>query len=90
MVIRLTDPPPHHPFPQPPQPEQPGPRQFQPPMVYVYEKQGWEYKVVVKDAAAHTLLSEEELNDLGLSGWELVGVVGLPGKVQYCFKRARK
>jgi hypothetical protein len=51
-------------------------------MVYVYDKPGWEYKVVVKDATEHTLLSEQELNDLELSGWELVGVVGFLGKVQ--------
>jgi hypothetical protein len=59
-------------------------------MVYVYETPGWEYKVVVRDATQPTLLSEHELNDLGASGWELVGVVGLPGTVQYCFKRVRK
>ena len=88
MPTRLTDPPPH-PFPQPPQPQHPEQRQVQSPMVYVYEKPAWEYKVVVKDAAEHALLSERELNDFGSSGWELVGVVGLTSKVQYCFKRAR-
>jgi hypothetical protein len=58
-------------------------------MVYVYEKQGWEYKVVSKNAADETLLSEDELNALGVSGWELVGVVPLAGKVQFFFKRVR-
>jgi hypothetical protein len=89
MAIRLADPP-SHPFPQPPQPQHAERRQVQPPMVYVYEKPAWEYKVVVSDAAEHALLSEQELNDLGSIGWELVGVAGLTSKVQYCFKRARE
>jgi hypothetical protein len=88
MPIRLADPPPH-PFPQPPQPQHAEQRQVQPPMVYVYENPTWDYKVVVRDAAEHSLLSEQELNDLGSTGWELVGVVALTSKVQYCFKRAR-
>jgi hypothetical protein len=49
----------------------------------VYEKQRWEYKVVVQDA-----MSGEELNALGAEGWELVGVVALPEKPQFYFKRA--
>jgi hypothetical protein len=58
-------------------------------MVYVYEKQGWEYKVVSKDLADDASLSEEELNELGTSGWELVGVAPLQTKVQFYFKRVR-
>ncbi len=57
-------------------------------MVYVYEKQSWEYRVVTKDATG-PLLSEEDLNAMGKSGWELVGVAALPGKVSFFFKRAR-
>lgn len=71
-------------------PRQPQPAQVQPPMVYVYEKKVWEYKIVVKDDAAEELVSEQELNALGVSGWELVGVVTLPGNVQFFFKRIRK
>ena len=51
----LTDPPPH-PFPQPPEPRQPQIPHIQPRMVYVYENQRWEYKVIVQRA-----ISEEEL-----------------------------
>lgn len=58
-------------------------------MVYVYEKQEWEYKVVSKDVGDHPSLSEEELNAIGASGWELVGVVPRPSKVQFYFKRVR-
>jgi hypothetical protein len=32
-------------------------------------------------------LSEDELNALGSEGWELVGVVTLPTRVQFFFKR---
>jgi Domain of unknown function (DUF4177) len=53
-------------------------------MVYVYEKQRWEYKVIVQGA-----VTEEELNALGADGWELVGVVALPERTQFYFKRAR-
>jgi hypothetical protein len=59
-------------------------------MVYVYENQAWEYRIVVKNLAAEELLSEQELNALGVSGWELAGVVTLADKVQFYFKRIRK
>ena len=62
MPIRLTDPP-QHPFPQQPQPQKPQLARVQPPMVYVFEKQRWEYKVILQRVA-----SEEELNALG-AGW---------------------
>ena len=80
MQIRATDRS-QHPVLSPPQAQL---TQVQPPMVYVYEKQRWEYKVIVQSA-----ISEEELNALGANGWELVGVVGLPGTSQFYFKRAR-
>jgi hypothetical protein len=82
MQIRLTDPP-QRPFPQPPQPQPQRPH-VQPPMVYVYEKQRWEYKVIVQRG-----ISEEELNALGAEGWELVGVIGLPDTSQFYLKRVR-
>ena len=53
-------------------------------MVYVYDKQRWEYKLIVQ-----TAMSEEELNALGAGGWELVGVIGLPDISQFYFKRVR-
>jgi hypothetical protein len=83
MLIRPTDPP-QHPFLQSPQPEKPQLPRVQPQMVYVYEKQRWEYKVIVQSA-----VSEEELNALGAEGWELVGIVALPETRQFYFKRAR-
>ena len=81
---------PKHPLPhipqQPPEPERP---RVQQPMVYVYEPQRWEYKVITKNATDDPSLSSEELNAHGDSGWELVGVVPLPNKVQFYFKRIR-
>jgi Domain of unknown function (DUF4177) len=53
-------------------------------MVYVYEKQRWEYKMIFQGA-----MSEEELNALGAEGWELVGLVALPENTRFYFKRAR-
>jgi hypothetical protein len=83
MLTRLTDPT-QHPVPRQPQPEKPQLARVQPPMVYVFEKQRWEYKVILQSVA-----SEEELNALGAEGWELVGIVALPETAQFYFKRAR-
>jgi hypothetical protein len=83
MLVSLND---STRYAQPEQSQQP-PRQL--PMVYVYEKQIWEYKIVVRDVAAE-LASEEELNALGAVGWELAGVIALPGQAQFYFKRLRK
>ena len=84
MLTRLTDPP-QHAFPRAPQPQEPQLPRVQPSLVYVYEKQRWEYKVVAQSAVA-----EEELNALGLDGWELVGIVALPERTQFYFKRLRR
>jgi hypothetical protein len=89
MMIRLSDSP-QTPFPLPPQPQRPQTPQAPSPMVYVYEKQEWEYRVVVKNVAEEGLLSEQELNELGKGGWELVGVAVPSSKVHFYFKRARK
>jgi hypothetical protein len=86
MMIRGTDPA-QHPYPQPPPP---GTRQVQPPMLYVYERQAWEYMTAVRNALAEELPSEQELNEWGASGWELVGVAGVSGKMHFYFKRTRR
>ena len=80
---------PRRPFPNVPEPEQPQRPRVQQPTVYVYEKQAWEYKVVTRNIADDSVLSEEELNAIGASGWELVGVVTLQSKAQFYFKRVR-
>jgi hypothetical protein len=83
MQIQLTDPP-QHPFPLPPQPQQLQPPHVQASMVYMYEKQRWEYTVIVQRS-----ISEDDLNALGAEGWELVGVIGAPDTSQSYFKRLR-
>jgi hypothetical protein len=80
---------PQHPLPQIPQPQSPQQPRVQPPTVYVYERQKWEYRVVMKNVADEPTLSEGDLNALGKDGWELVGIVPLPTKVQFFFKRVK-
>ena len=86
MPIQSIDPPqtPH------PQPQQPRVAQTQPPMVYVYEQQRWEYKVLLKSADDDAAPSEAELNALGRSGWELIGVTLMPPNVRFYFKRPHR
>jgi hypothetical protein len=74
--------PPQHP--QPPQPQPPATPQPRAPMVYVYERQQWEYRVVVQSA-----MTQDELNALGAEGWELAGLVSVPNKTTFYFKRVR-
>lgn len=78
---------PKHPLP-PPVPEQPQGSEHRQPMVYVYENQAWEYRIITREAT-DAPLSEDELNALGRSGWELVGVSALAGKTSFFFKRPR-
>jgi hypothetical protein len=70
--------------------EKPEVRGFRPPMVYVYEDSGWEYKRLSRDLAQEGLPIEEEMNALGGDGWELVGVVSHPNGVHFYFKRPRR
>jgi hypothetical protein len=81
---------PKRPLPHAPKPSQPAHPHVQQPTVYVYEKQVWEYKVVTASVVDEPLPTEDDLNAFGTEGWELVGVVALPTKVQYYFKRARR
>ena len=80
----------HPTFPSHPQPEQPARAAAQPPMVYVHERQEWEYRVLVRSAAERHGPSEDELNRLGSDGWELAGIASLGGAVQFYFKRIRR
>ncbi len=79
---------PKHPLPDLPQRPQ-GDRRTLQPMVYVYERQGWEYKVITR-RADELPMPEHELNALGESGWELAGVVAAQGTAQFYCKRVRR
>src|SRR5688500_10568561 len=76
------------PLPHVPQPTEPQRPHAQPPTVFVYERQGWEYKVVSREPD-QAPLGQDELNALGKDGWELVGVVPVSNAVQYYLKRLR-
>jgi hypothetical protein len=78
---------PKHPLPQMPQPTEPQRPQAQQPTVFVYERQGWEYRLVSKEVDQP--LTQDELNALGKDGWELVGIVALLNTVQFYLKRIR-
>ena len=69
-------------YPVQPQPPEAHGAHAHAPMVYVYEKQKWEYKVI-----ARRTLSEQELNALGSVGWELAGVVPSAETTEFYFKR---
>ena len=77
---------PKHPLPQMPQPTEPQRPQAQQPTVFVYERQGWEYRVVSREVDQP--LTQDELNALGKDGWELVGIVLLLNTVQFYLKRS--
>lgn len=74
-------------FPKYPVPNVPQQPHVQPPTVFVYEKQRWEYRVVTHDVAEMQRTGEDELNALGKDGWELVGVLALPNGARFYFKR---
>ena len=80
----------NHSLPPPfPQPQQPGFSPVQAPMVYVYEHAGWEYRVLVKQHDQE-MPSGQELNAVGVEGWELAGVVSVRQQVLFYFKRPRR
>jgi hypothetical protein len=80
---------PKHPLPNVPQPQEPQRPHVQPPTVFVYERQAWEYKVLLKDASDDSARTQEELNEFGRDGWELVAIVPVPNGVQLYLKRLR-
>jgi hypothetical protein len=60
---------------------------MEPPLVSVEPR--WEYKAVVRDAAAG-LMSEAELDTLGAEHWELAGIAQAGALVHFYFKRERR
>jgi len=77
------------PFPQTPQPQPAQQPRVQPPTVFVYERQQWEYLVLTKNVVDEPSLSTADLNALGSDGWELVGVAPFQTTVQLVFKRVK-
>ena len=63
------------------------PEPVHPPMIYVKESLKWEYKQITRNLKKEDPLSEEELNALGLDGWEMSGVAQQPPVTYFYFKR---
>ena len=78
-------------IPRPPwsprQPELPHDVRVETPLVQVEPQ--WEYREVVREPGA-ALMTAAELDDLGASHWELVGVVSAVDGVLFFFKRERR
>ena len=58
-------------------------------MVYVNEKVVWEYKLLTRNLSKENAPAEQELNELGKDGWELVGVVNDSRLAYLYFKRVK-
>ncbi len=54
-------------------------------MVYVSQRQAWEYKYLTRVLAE--VLGKEELNRLGHEGWELISVLTDGTHIHYYLKR---
>jgi hypothetical protein len=70
-------------------PEQPLPRGAAPPIVYVSEKTVWQYKQITRDLAQSNIPNEDELNELGKDGWELVSAFNCANRLYIYFKRIK-
>jgi len=58
-------------------------------MVYVAEKTVWEYKQIQRDLSEGTMPTEDELNEFGKDGWELVSILNHTGFLFLYFKRVK-
>ena len=61
---------------------------IQPPIVYVQEQLRWEYKQLIRNLAEEHAPTEEELNTLGVEGWELAGIFTDSPLLYMYFKRS--
>ena len=69
-------------------PDQPAPKPTLPPMVYVTEKTIWEYKQVTRELSEGAP-TEEQLNQFGKEGWELVSILNNSERYYLDFKRMK-
>lgn len=47
----------------------------------------YEYRIIIREQLKD-LMTEDELNELGLHGWELIFMLKIFSKVHYHFKKA--
>jgi hypothetical protein len=78
-------------FSQPNRPNEPEEQILIPnlPMVYVSEPIAWEYKHISRNLKDAPPPSEEELNNYGKEGWELVSSLVYADKLHLYFKRPK-
>jgi hypothetical protein len=69
-------------------PDQPPPKAAVAPMVYVTEKTIWEYKQVPRELS-EGVPTEEQLNQFGKDGWELVSILNNSERLYLYFKRMK-
>jgi hypothetical protein len=69
-------------------PVQPMPFGAVQPIVYVREKTDWQYKQIIR-SLSEGMPNEDELNQLGKDGWELVSVLTHGGVAYLYFKRIK-
>ena len=70
-------------------PDQPTPRGTVPPIVYVSENTVWQYKQITRKLSESNMPNEDELNQLGKDGWELVSVLNHADVLYFYFKRIK-
>jgi hypothetical protein len=70
-------------------PDQSAPRASVPPMVYVADKTVWQYKQITRDLSQDGMPAEDDLNQLGKDGWELVSILNHAGSLFLYFKRMK-
>jgi hypothetical protein len=82
------------PYPTPPAPPRPGVDpglpavHIEPPMVYV--EPTFEYKQVSREMGDGAPISDDELDELGRAGWELVSVINDGRAAHFYFKRTSR
>ena len=60
----------------------------QPPRLFIRKEPTFKYMVMQRDLADEEPAAEEELNELGAKGWELIAVVPVKEKLLYYLKQA--
>lgn len=62
---------------------------LQPPIVYVDNAQAWEYRRLTRNLAKEEAPSADDLDALGVDGWELAAILTDSPFVYFYFKRLK-
>jgi hypothetical protein len=77
-------------YPRPQHPTAPEEQQPNPPMVYISEAYQWQYKRLSRNLKNGAPPTEDELNEYGKDGWELVSSIIYADMLHLYFKRPSK